>query len=86
MLAVIPYINSRALKWGRQGIEKRFEEELRGEAGTRRVEVNAVGREIRELPPRQEALKGQDLHLTLDMALQQYTLDQLGRRNPQALW
>ncbi|MCK0068504.1 penicillin-binding protein 2 [Kordiimonas laminariae] len=68
-------------KVGRQGIEKRFEEELRGEAGTRRVEVNAIGREIRELPPRQEALKGQDLHLTLDMDLQEFTLDQLGEES-----
>ncbi len=68
-------------KVGRQGIEKRFEDELRGEAGSRRVEVNAVGREIRELPPRQEALKGQDLHLTLDMELQEFVLSQLGEES-----
>ena len=57
-------------KVGRQGLEKDFEEQLRGQPGTRRVEVNAVGREIRELPPRQDATKGDDLKLTLDLRLQ----------------
>jgi penicillin-binding protein 2 len=65
-------------KVGRQGVERRFEDTLRGQAGTRRVEVNAVGREIRELPPRQEATKGEDLKLTLDMRLQKFALEQLG--------
>jgi len=65
-------------KVGRQGLERRFEDELRGQPGTRRVEVNAVGREIRELPPRQDASKGQDLKLTLDLRLQKFALEQLG--------
>jgi len=65
-------------KVGRQGLERRFEDDLRGQAGARRVEVNAVGREIRELPPRQDATRGQDLNLTLDIELQKLALEQLG--------
>lgn len=65
-------------KVGRQGLERRFEDELRGEPGTRRVEVNAVGREIRDLPPRSDAIKGEDLKLTLDLQLQKFALEQLG--------
>jgi len=61
-------------KVGRQGLEKTFEEKLRGSAGTRKVEVNAVGREIRELPPRQDATRGEDLKLTIDLRLQQHAL------------
>jgi len=64
-------------KVGRQGLERKFEDELRGVAGTRRVEVNAVGREIRELPPRQDAARGQDLQLTIDLRLQEFAIDQL---------
>ncbi len=73
-----PLYQLPGFKVGRQGLERRYEPQLRGASGTRRVEVNSVGREIRELPPREEAAKGEDLHLTLDMALQRYVADQLG--------
>ncbi len=72
-----PMYRLPGFKVGRQGIEKRFENYLRGTAGTRRVEVNAVGREIRDLPPKEEAVKGNDLHLALDINLQSYALEQL---------
>ncbi len=54
---------------GKSGLEQVHEPILRGVEGLREVEVNASGRQIRELrltPP--EA--GKDLTLTLDMALQ----------------
>jgi len=65
-------------KVGRQGLERRFEDDLRGQPGARRVEVNAVGREIRELPPRQDATRGDNIELTLDLRLQKFALEQLG--------
>ncbi len=65
-------------KVGRQGLERRFEDSLRGTPGARRVEVNAVGREIRELPPRRDAVKGHDLQLALDVRLQKFALERLG--------
>jgi len=73
-----PLYQLPGFKVGRQGLERRYEDQLRGKAGTRRVEVNAVGREIRELPPRQDAVRGEDISLSLDLELQKFTMDRLG--------
>lgn len=77
-VAANPLYQLPGFKVGRQGLERRYESRLRGSAGTRRVEVNAVGREIRELPPRQEAQAGNDLQLTLDIDLQKFVMEKLG--------
>jgi len=54
---------------GRYNVEARMESELRGRAGTKRVEVNAAGREMRELD-RDAAVAGSDVQLTIDAGLQ----------------
>jgi len=54
---------------GQWGVEKLFDRTLRGTAGQRVIEVDALGREIRllmEKPP----VKGEDLSLSIDIALQ----------------
>ena len=54
---------------GQWGVEKLFDKSLRGVAGQRVIEVDALGREIRllqENPP----VKGSDLALSLDILLQ----------------
>ena len=56
---------------GKVGVESKLEEDLRGKAGARRVEVNHVGREMRELD-RREGEQGRDLQLTIDTDLQNY--------------
>lgn len=56
---------------GKVGVEARLEHDLRGKAGFRRIEVNAVGRVMRELG-RQEGQTGATVTLTLDAALQNY--------------
>ncbi len=56
---------------GKIGLEAEREDLLRGEAGTKRVEVNAAGRVMRELE-RQEGVAGTDLQLTIDDKLQRY--------------
>ncbi|WP_166582392.1 penicillin-binding protein 2 [Rubellimicrobium sp. CFH 75288] len=56
---------------GKTGVEARLEDDLRGRAGTMRIEVNAVGRVMRELD-RVEGTKGKDVQLTVDAALQAY--------------
>lgn len=61
---------------GRVGIEREREEVLRGQAGHRRVEVNAVGREMRELS-RQEGQAGRNLTLTVDRNLQAFAMARL---------
>ncbi len=61
---------------GKIGLERRREESLRGKAGTKRVEVNAAGRVMRELD-RVEGEAGADIQLTLDNALQSYVTARL---------
>ena len=56
---------------GKIGLEARQEELLRGEAGTKRVEVNAAGRVMRELE-RQEGTSGKDIQISIDNNLQTY--------------
>ncbi len=65
---------------GKTGIEKSYEAALHGAVGVQQVEVNSVGRVVRILektPPQ----PGQDLHLYLDIDLQQIALDALGDYN-----
>lgn len=69
---------------GKTGIERALDESLRGSAGTTQIEVNAVGRVIRELD-RVEGVAGQDLHLTLDLELQKYCLERLGEESAAAV-
>ena len=56
---------------GKFGVEAMLEDRLRGAAGTSRIEVNAVGRVMRELD-RQEGSKGTDVQLTVNHALQNF--------------
>lgn len=56
---------------GRYNVEARLEDVLRGRAGSKRVEVNAAGRVMRELD-RSEAQPGADVQLTVDAYLQNY--------------
>ncbi len=64
---------------GRQGVEKAFDTELRGEAGGNRVEVDARGRVVAEdvggsRPP----VPGQEVVLTLDADIQNRALEVFG--------
>jgi penicillin-binding protein 2 len=62
---------------GKDGIEKTYDQHLRGRAGISRYEVNALGREIKELY-RQDGEPGADLGLTIDLELQRYVHARLG--------
>jgi penicillin-binding protein 2 len=61
---------------GRNGLEKQYDLPLRGKAGESQLEVNSVGRVIRELA-RQDGVPGADLVTTLDIGLQQFTHQRL---------
>lgn len=61
---------------GRNGLEKQYDMPLRGKAGESQLEVNSVGRVIRELA-RQEGVPGADLVTTLDIGLQQFAHQRL---------
>jgi penicillin-binding protein 2 len=62
---------------GKGGVERIYDMALRGRHGTSTLEVNSVGRVIRELE-RKEGEPGLDLNLTLDMKLQEYAAQRLG--------
>ncbi|MFP4274709.1 MAG: penicillin-binding protein 2, partial [Paracoccaceae bacterium] len=72
-----PVLRIPRFQIGKVGIESRHEEQLRGKAGTRRVEVNAAGRVMRELD-RREGTPGADMQLTVDQGLQRYIQARLG--------
>lgn len=65
---------------GKIGVERWKEDELRGAAGTRRLEVNAVGRVMRELE-RIEGEPGTDLTTTLNAAVQNFIQARLGEES-----
>ncbi|MBK1695669.1 penicillin-binding protein 2 [Rhodovibrio salinarum] len=71
-----PLLELPGFKIGKNGLEKEYDEKLRGTAGTTTVEVNAVGRTIRELK-REEGTPGQDLVLSVDNQLQAYVQQRL---------
>lgn len=75
---VDPSMTIPGFRIGKIGVEKKFDDILRGSAGQIRAEVNVVGREIRELS-RENAQKGHRLTLTLDADLQMQCQDMLAR-------
>jgi len=72
-----PVLRIPRFQIGKVGVEARHEEQLRGKAGTRRVEVNAMGRVMRELD-RSDGVPGADIQLTVDHGLQGYIQARLG--------
>lgn len=59
---------------GKTGIEKEFDKVLRGKNGTRRVEVDSVGRVI-EVIKEDPSIPGKNIVLTIDQRLQEYASD-----------
>jgi penicillin-binding protein 2 len=83
-VAETPMLALPGIRVGRAGMEKYDEDVLRGRAGAVQLEVNAVGRVIRELD-REEGTPGQDLGLTIDTTLQQQVLGRLGDESASAV-
>ena len=65
---------------GKDGVEKTYEDQLHGQVGLQQVEVNAKGRVLRILES-QTPHPGEDLHLFLDIRLQETALEALGDYN-----
>ena len=73
----LPFIaNMPDLDIGKEGLEKNFNSILVGKSGQREIEVNSFGRIIREIS-RVDSNKGNDLQITLDFRLQQYSMNLL---------
>ena len=72
-----PLLITPGYKIGKDGLEKQFEQRLRGTPGARRVEVTAGGRIVRDLDTRDD-VQGQPVHLTIDGPLQDYAARRIG--------
>ena len=72
-----PVLQLPGFKIGKDGVEKIYDMSLRGKGGTKEVEVNAVGRSIRELE-RHEGEAGNDVVLTIDERIQKFAAERLG--------
>tara|TARA_B100000953_G_scaffold49507_1_gene38044 strand:+ start:3295 stop:5139 length:1845 start_codon:yes stop_codon:yes gene_type:complete len=64
---------------GKSGVEKSYEEQMRGGIGYKTVEVDVHGKEIRELT-RVIPKKGSDIYLALDKDLQELARNELAGR------
>jgi len=71
-----PLLELPGFKIGKNGVERLQDDELRGKAGNSRVEVNALGRVIRELA-RDDGQRGADVVLTVDARLQEYAAERV---------
>ncbi len=70
-IAKNPLLNHPDFKIGRNGVEKAYEDILRGQAGVKKMEVNAFGLTVRELS-REESIPGKDVLLAIDKRLQEF--------------
>jgi len=72
-----PLLQIPKFQIGKIGVERWMEDDLRGRAGNKRIEVNAVGRVMRELD-RIEGIPGRDIRLTIDADVQNFVQARLG--------
>ncbi|MFN2100746.1 penicillin-binding protein 2 [Altererythrobacter sp. MF3-039] len=72
-----PLLITPGYKIGKDGLEKQFEQDLRGLPGARRVEVTASGRIVRDLETRED-VQGDPIRLTIDGPLQDYAARRIG--------
>jgi penicillin-binding protein 2 len=71
-----PVLQLATLRFGKKGVERSLEDDLRGRAGAVQVEVNAVGRVVRELD-RTEGQPGSNALLTIDLDLQRFVAEKM---------
>jgi len=79
-----PLLELPGFRIGKAGIEKSLDLNLRGKSGTTQVEVNAFGRQIRELE-RHEGQPGAETYLTIDVELQKFVARRLGKQAASAV-
>jgi len=79
-----PLLQIPRFQIGKTGVEAFAEINLRGHAGTQRIEVSAAGRVMRELG-RVEGTPGGDMELTLDLPLQDYAMRRMAGQSASAV-
>ncbi|HEX5775993.1 MAG TPA: penicillin-binding protein 2, partial [Caulobacteraceae bacterium] len=74
-----PILYHPGFRVGRQGVEKAFDDRLRGKPGAQKVEVDANGREVRHDPEGDiPSTPGKEIKLTLDADVQNRALEVFG--------
>ncbi len=71
-----PVLQLATMRFGKKGVERSLEDDLRGRAGAVQVEVNAVGRVVRELD-RTEGQPGSNALLTIDLDIQRFAAEKM---------
>lgn len=79
-----PLLEVPGFKIGKDGIERQFEKQLRGESGNLQLEVNALGRVMKEIA-RDDGKSGEKLQLTIDARLQQKAFELYGEESGAAV-
>ncbi|MDT8854191.1 penicillin-binding protein 2 [Paracoccaceae bacterium Fryx2] len=79
-----PLLQIPKFQIGKIGVETWMESTLRGHAGAKRIEVNALGRVMRELE-RRDGSPGADLRLTIDADVQNFVQARLGEESAAAV-
>ena len=80
-----PLLELPGFRIGKTGIERHYDAELRGASGNSHIEVNALGRVIREVS-REEGTPGREAVLTLHAGLQNFVHQRLvGERSASAV-
>jgi len=72
-----PLLQLPGFRIGKNGLEKQYDAMLRGKAGASEVEVNSLGRVMRELS-RTEGMPGRPLVTSIDLGLQAFVHQRLG--------
>ncbi len=79
-----PLLQIPRFQIGKTGVEAKMEQQLRGQAGSKRIEVNAMGRVIREID-RIPGRPGANVQLTVDQGLQNFMQARLGKDSAAAV-
>lgn len=69
---------------GKFGIEKYYDDKLRGEFGYKKIEVNAYGKQVREISGN-PSKSGNDIHLNIDAKLQEQVQQYLNLQGSSAI-
>jgi penicillin-binding protein 2 len=81
-----PLLEHPGFRIGKQGVEKALDLQLRGRAGGKKVEVDSIGRVIREVSDGDvRPVPGDTVQLTLDADIQNRALEVLGEQSGAAV-
>ncbi len=79
-----PLLEVPGFKIGKSGIEKLHEKKLRGRGGNQKLEVNAIGRVMKEIE-RNDGVAGDRIDLSLDIRLQNKAYELFGEESGAAV-